>query len=353
MRGLAIISIMLHNYCHLFRFAIKESEFEFKLQQSERWIDYIQHPDINLPLHLLSTFGFYLLPAFMFLGGYGLVRKYEQGGAPFSAPRFVFKQWRKLLALVLVPQLVYLLIMFVLHNGNIVTNVKSVLLQFTMASNLIDPYFNEIRILPYPYWYLGMMMELYVIYALIHRFQGARARLWIPVGLIATGFVLHCVVPRGGVEFEMLRSNATVAFIPFGLGLLAARYGKVEHLTRRRAAILLPVFAVLIVVGCFNYHLWVLNHAWGAAVTICAVVLMRGFVLRAMTCVGTVSALVYILHPLAREVVMTMSRGQFHNWPYTSLAIYVALTAIIVIAYHGLKIDKTVNRLICGKSRMS
>ena len=77
LRGLAILGIMLHNYCHWLRLAVKENEFTFTSANNERLLDVLGTPDWNLPVHLLSYFGHYGVPVFFFLSGYGLVKKYE------------------------------------------------------------------------------------------------------------------------------------------------------------------------------------------------------------------------------------------------------------------------------------
>ena len=81
MRGLAIIGIFLHNYCHWLGFAVKENEYTFTMSKASDLMQAIAQPDWNLPIHLLSFFGHYGVPVFLFLSAYGLVMKYEKRGA--------------------------------------------------------------------------------------------------------------------------------------------------------------------------------------------------------------------------------------------------------------------------------
>lgn len=81
LRGLAIIGIFLHNYCHWLGLAVKENEYTFTIDKCRRLLEVMTHPDINLPVHLLSFFGHYGVPVFLFLSAYGLVMKYEGGTA--------------------------------------------------------------------------------------------------------------------------------------------------------------------------------------------------------------------------------------------------------------------------------
>ena len=80
LRGLAIAGIFLHNYAHWLGPIVKENEYQF-FQRNVDWFNQVLiHPDANLLLHLLSFFGHYGVPVFLFLSAYGLVKKYEKEG---------------------------------------------------------------------------------------------------------------------------------------------------------------------------------------------------------------------------------------------------------------------------------
>ena len=81
LRGLAIIGIFLHNYCHWLGPVVKENEYTFS-QHNVDWLTAVMaSPDGLLPAHLVSFFGHYGVPVFLFLSAYGLVMKYEKHGA--------------------------------------------------------------------------------------------------------------------------------------------------------------------------------------------------------------------------------------------------------------------------------
>lgn len=341
MRALAIISIMLHNICHNYPFAIKESDTEWAIDETMRWCDYILHPDINFVLNIFSCFGFIGVAAFVFLGGYGLVRKYEQADTPFATGSFIFMHYRKLLALVLVPQCAFVVLQLLLTHHTTVT-AGGFLAQLTMTTNFLPMFVIN----PYIYWYLGMMMQLYVIYALLHRFNGPSARALIPMALIAAGFVLHIVVPCESHLGHLMRSNFFVGLLPFGLGMLAARFLHEKHLTTRCAALLLPVLLLMFIGFTFNYVLWGLNYGVGAAIFVCLARLLRGRLLNVAAAVGKVSALVFVLHPLTRFIVNFFAPNYLGGHYNTMVMIYVVFTALVVWCYRKLKIDTAVNNLI-------
>ena len=96
MRGIAILAIILHNYCHFISKIVQENEYQFFVSHNEQLWQVISHPDELLPIHLFSFFGHYGVPVFLFLSGYGLVRKYETLDDSCPPVRFVRYNYLKL-----------------------------------------------------------------------------------------------------------------------------------------------------------------------------------------------------------------------------------------------------------------
>ena len=76
LRGLAILGIVLHNYCHWLGPIVKENEYQFFQHNVDWFSQVLAAPDGLLPMHLLSYFGHYGVPIFLFLSAFGLERKY-------------------------------------------------------------------------------------------------------------------------------------------------------------------------------------------------------------------------------------------------------------------------------------
>ena len=91
MRGLAIIGIFLHNYCHWLNPVVKENEYQY-FQQNVDWMaSSICTPDSLLPMHIFSYLGHYGVPVFLFLSAYGLVMKYEKKKAELPSSLIFLK----------------------------------------------------------------------------------------------------------------------------------------------------------------------------------------------------------------------------------------------------------------------
>ena len=77
LRGIAILGIILHNYCHFLGFAVKENEYKFDSSRPMQFFDKLFSLDSDLFIHIFSFLGHYGVPIFLFISGYGLVKKYE------------------------------------------------------------------------------------------------------------------------------------------------------------------------------------------------------------------------------------------------------------------------------------
>ena len=87
LRGLAILGIFLHNYCHWLDPAVKENEYQFFRSNVEGLRHALGCPDTWLPVHLTSFFGHYGVPVFLFLSAYGLTMKYERTRRRYDDPQ--------------------------------------------------------------------------------------------------------------------------------------------------------------------------------------------------------------------------------------------------------------------------
>lgn len=185
LRGLAILSIILHNFLHLPQFGFAaQNESSFTLQNTKDFL--AGWGDGVLPVigHVISFIGWVGVPVFIFLSGYGLVMKYERGNHPFSVCDHIVSSWKKLFCLMF-PAVIYFMLPH-LHNGFYL--LKSVL-SLTMLTNLFIHVFPPD---PGVYWYFGLAFELYLLYLFFHKFRSSKV-LWISgcVVLALAGLLEH------------------------------------------------------------------------------------------------------------------------------------------------------------------
>lgn len=225
LKGAAIWFIMLHNYCRRLDFVPRENEFSWSPDGPLLFMQHIAAPHpLRLALDTLAFLGHYGVPLFIFLSGYGLVKKYGTFPArqPAALPymrRNARKFWRLML-----PALLLHIVMQTILTGTFPFSPLHLTLQILFLTNL-NPAGTAY---PGPYWYFGMTMQLYLLYRLcIHRLS-ARGLLLLSVASLLPQALLLALPPHtpwAQSALDYLRTNAVGALPPFCMGVYAARRG--------------------------------------------------------------------------------------------------------------------------------
>ena len=322
MRGIAILAIMLHNYCHFIGKIVQENEYQYLSSNNDRLWQVLTHPDALLPVHLLSYFGHYGVPVFLFLSGFGLVKKYETSQDSCPPMRFLRYSYLKLLRLLIVGFVLFVCVDMV-TPGRFPFHWDNVLAQLLMYINVL-PEPDKI-IWPGIYWFFGLMMQLYIVYRLLLY----RRSPWIVVGLMVVCWLLQVFCEPSGETLNRLRYNCIGGMLPFGLGIMAAKIptlGKnISHTGEKvfpRWGIFMAFLlsSVLAFAMCFNFQTWL----WIPVVIIIGCVsmvkLMPECVLKVFVWFGGISAAMFVTHPIARKLFITVAWKQDI---YDGLMLYV------------------------------
>lgn len=327
LRGLAIIGIFLHNYCHWLGPVVKENEYTFS-QHNVDWLTAVMaSPDGLLPAHLVSFFGHYGVPVFLFLSAYGLELKY---GRSLYAPafRFVAYHWKKLFSMMIVG-FVSFTIVDAMTPGRWHYTLTQVVAQLAMVNNLLpDPDHN---IWPGPFWFFGLMLQLYVVYRLL-----LYKRHWAwTVGAMVVCLGVQLAFAPESEALNWYRYNFMGGMLPFGLGLLYARYGNRIILTNLNTLSLLVsvVFCGFMVMWMSaSYLLWSVVPLVVCILCVYVVKLLSqaarrpvgAWLMERLVWMGEISAALFVIHPVLRKVFIPISR---HGDIYTGLLLY-AIAAI-------------------------
>lgn len=327
LRGLAIIGIFLHNYCHWLGPMVKENEYTFS-QHNVDWLTAVMaSPDGLLPAHLVSFFGHYGVPVFLFLSAYGLELKY---GRSLYAPafRFVAYHWKKLFSMMIVG-FVSFTIVDAMTPGRWHYTLTQVVAQLAMVNNLLpDPDHN---IWPGPFWFFGLMLQLYVVYRLL---LYKRHWAWTAGAMVVCLGVQLAFAPESEA-LNWYRYNFMGGMLPFGLGLLYARYGNRIILTNLNTLSLLVsvVFCGFMVMWMSaSYLLWSVVPLVVCILCVYVVKLLSqaarrpvgAWLMERLVWMGEISAALFVIHPVLRKVFIPISR---HGDIYTGLLLY-AIAAI-------------------------
>lgn len=328
MRGMAIVIIALHNFCHLVSGIAQENEFAFI---SDRIVALLAPNETAsaFVFDMLSFFGWYGVTVFMFLTGYGLVMKYEREKTPLSPPRFILHNYLKLLFLML-PAIVVFFFLTLRNNlkcGYVdYGELFNCVMQLTMLPDLFWGLGRLLWPSPGVFWYFGLAMQFYIIYAL---FIHGKNPLWMWF-LTAISLALQFAVNPAAGNMVWLRFNATGWMIVLVFGIVCGRISKVP---KAAVAAALALSVLLLWPSMLNSVTWQFSIlAWVVIAVAVAKVSMMIPVWRTLWIwTGRLSPYIFVAHPVARYLVFPMQK---HREPMLeSLAVYLGLTIVIALVF--------------------
>ena len=337
LRGVAILGIFLHNYCHWLNPVVKENEYTFTQYNVDRFTQAMLHPDVLFPLHILSFFGHYGVPVFLFLSAYGLARKYENAssvpsqsvtesrlaafGEATGGLNFIVFHFLKLFKMMLIGFVLFTMV-DALIPPSFHYKFINIIAQLGMFNNLLPE--PDRIIWPGPYWFFGLMLQLYVVYRLL-----MYRRHWsVTVMLIVCCWLVQAFCDPEGEIINRIRYNFVGGMLPFGAGYLYARYGRVCSKPAYAAVLLLSTVAV--VVFSYNFQAWFFVPLFVCFGSIAMVKLLpeRGTAVSWLAWMGSLSAALFVCHPVIRKIFIPYSR---RGDVYTGLLLYVI--ASIAVAW--------------------
>ena len=329
LRGIAILGIFLHNFCHWLNPVVKENEYQYFQHNVDWFAQCAARVNELFPAHVISFFGHYGVPVFLFLSAYGLEMKYGngQGKAPDGrrvvVSSFVRYHYLKLFKMMIVGFICFTVV-DAMTAGSWHYNVAQIVGQLLMINNFYDQ--PDRNIWPGPFWFFGLMLQLYMVYRLLlyRRHWG-----WT-VGLMAVCTVAQLFMDPEGENLNYWRYNFMGGMLPFGLGLLFARYGNkvmLVNLTFGSFLMSWVVCSFFIVSASGSFYTWVIVPAlvcyasvyFIKTVSTLPLPWLRSRIGYVLGWLGNVSAALFVIHPAIRKVFITVSRqGDI----YTGLLLY-------------------------------
>ena len=326
MRGFAILYIIIDNLTRLFNGVFPDNEFVYLRSSVEGFLNNLSHPNSMLTFNFISFYCPYGVMLFIFLSGYGLTLKYEKGnGQSTSHKDFIVSHYKKMF-IMHAKGLALFLSVFLILNPNYIVGGLYTILQVLLIGNL-----NPLqRILPGPYWFFGMIMEMYIIYRLIiYNRKDSIAIILTILSLVVMAFTN----PEGGM-MRYLRYNCFFAILPFCMGVLAAR-----HLNNKTLSIHKPVvcagwlilFFILLTLSKFNFYSWLIMPIFVVSTAVCIVKLICKVKLfdNIFSWLGALSGVLFVVHPTVR--VMLLDRANESGTYYHTVLIYLFLSIVLSI----------------------
>ncbi|MEG2157748.1 MAG: acyltransferase [Bacteroidaceae bacterium] len=322
LKGLAICAIFLHNYCHWMPRCIPENEYSFTESNVQMLAHYFRNGGPHLFMNILSFFGHYGVPIFLFISGYGLVQKYERSNASsVSIGSFISYNVIKLWKLLVPAVLLFIGIHAFEHGWHIRLHWADVLYVLTFVSNLMPKHYNLLG----PWWYFSLTLQLYIVYRLVFYRWRNRTSLLVAVGLclLMQAIVLLFFDNAKHEVLHYLRYNFVGSMLPFLAGVWGSRYG-----------FRLPVWSflpsmILLILCSFNAYLWLLTPLFAIGIALPLASLLPRKSSGLWLWIGGLSASLFVVHPLVRPY--------FANWAKAAekenLSIYPAFVGYIAACF--------------------
>lgn len=321
LKGVAILAIVLHNFCHWIPGAVVENEYNFYFSHSVDLLVTLRDLGPHVVLNLFSYFGCYGVPVFLLISGYGMVRKYErEGAAGIGVREFTLYNARKLWRLMLVG-----FALLFLYEELFTTGWRhgflNIIWFFTFLSNFLPQtdtaFLPKQDLLLGPWWYFSLTMQMYLLYRLAFYRRGRGALIAAAAVCVALQVAsLTVLYEPSQTMLHYLRYTFLGCLLPFALGVWAARYGL------PKSPILYIACLAVFVAAIFNVFAWVFAPLALALLALPLTRLRATRLRSALEWLGKISAWLFVVHPIVRAVVNPRMGGNV----YLMLAEYLALS---------------------------
>ena len=206
--------------------------------------------------------------------------------------------------------------------------VMDIVAQMGLFNNLL-PNPDDI-IWPGPYWFFGLMLQLYIVYRL---FLYRKGWTWV-VSFIVVCTIIELLCDPNGEPLNRWRYNFIGGMLPFGLGLLCAKYMRDVPLRIYGATL---IGSLLFIRSGSNYFFtWLFVPMFVCLASISFVKLLSYWnrcypkytfgVAKTFEWLGVISAALFISHPITRKITIPISRSGDY---WTGLLLYI-ITSVCV-----------------------
>ncbi len=327
-KAIAILCIMLHNFAHqLPNTRFLESERTFNLDATRNFYDLVLNGN-DIFFALFSYLGHFGVALFVFMSGYGLVKKYENrigGGKSLNVIQFIkynaIKLWKLFVPLIVLCWIMYVLELFG-TNISLFLAIKQVFKEY-IGITLMQLTFTNTWITKHAFggtwWYLALTFQLYLCYLIFNKWRNKS----ILIVFCSISCLLQVLALALNMEsFQILmRWNFIGWLLPFTLGIWAARYNWIDN----KWYIYVLSFVLFILTG-LNKYTWVFQSAF-LIVAIYGIKVRENGFNNILNVVGVLSPYLFITHSFIRNAVIKVMPNAI------GCSIFVIISIIVAIAY--------------------
>lgn len=328
LRGVAIVSIALHNYFVKLGFS-KPNEMSF-------WVKNTNHfSEVALSgrffAEIFSFLGWIGVPVFIFLTGYGVATRIPPQSKCKSID-YVRRNYLKLLVLMLPAVLLYAGLD--VAKGDIWPGLLKRFSYLTMLTNFAYPY---LRCDPGVYWYFGLTFQFYLLWAFFGRHMNSKNMLlWSIIFMIGLYGLCHVGKPK---VLSIYRHCFTGWFYVFALGIWCAQTNMIQRIkTKWWIELIVVVVSAFLMV---QLNRWLLAWIFIPFVALLFFLMLGMLVQRVKPLynvflwIGGLSAFIFVCHPIARTFVNKIFAPHV-GILLINVVIYFLFTILFAILYRWL-----------------
>ena len=294
LRGISILFIVSHNYSHWLENVAHENEFTWTSQRFYYFYEGLFCGNfLSIIFNFTSFIGHYGVTIFLFLTGYGLASKYNKNiNNPFA---FIKTHYIKLFKIMACGYFLYLTItLFYYHSYH--NSFHTIIAQLLLITNLFPR--PEIAIDPGPYWYLGLTMQLYILYCILVNKNSTKKIIIITFASLTLLFFFR----NNFTVLRWFKYNFIGALLPFAIGILLQNYSyHIPINNKSKISICVISFILVILLGRF-YISWLLTPLFFITFAISFIYITPSYLQKIFVFIGNYSAQIFIIHPIIRII---------------------------------------------------
>lgn len=331
-RGLAILSIVFHNFLHFYRFGFaQENEFSFTSENAAGFFSHLGEGHIFA--NCLSFLGWLGVPVFIFLTGYGFAINGFPENRKGWQKDFIKRGFLKLLAL-LVPALLFFFALDFVHH-DIWPQLLKRSTYLTLLANFVYPY---VFCNPGVYWYFGLTFQFYLLWALIGKHLNNKRLLAYSL-LFLLGFGCLCIIQAPNL-LSIYRNCFTGWFFIFAIGVYLAQNRRIAETVLDKSPIwMAAVFSILGILLIILMNRWLISWLFVPIVSLFWFLSLEKILLHTHVVsgifrwIGKLSACIFVCHPIARTITVGLY-SHFNDSLILATFFYLTLTAVISVVYY-------------------
>lgn len=332
-KGLAILTIVLHNFFHWLMPSPAENEFSFEPQRIFDVFHLLAVRPFDFCNTLFSYFGHYGVQVFIFISGFGLTISMLHRQRTWAV--FVGERLRKIYPILFTGIIVYFFSYLLLRGELISHHILIQLFYKVLFIHTLLP--EEGTELVGPWWFFGLIVQLYLLFPLLYNLiKKIQWKALLLIALVSYSWILFSQYELRALWNVPLLQNAPGHIVEFSLGIwFALNKDKNFHWLWCVGAILL--FCLGNFYQCFFPFTFIsvtiiFLFAFPFIKQCCNAI---PYVSTALIKLGALSMLLFVTHTIFRPSFIQL--GDLHDYAPWNLAIAILFFTFSVLLAIGSK----------------